>query len=104
MGVTDVAHIYPELGASIFFAGVDLLLKQSFFSGNTGFKGGSVYVTSCSLDIKQNVLITECLFKKNRGNVGGAINFSVNLKFINAVVAYTVFVSNIGKSIQYIFF
>lgn len=99
MGVTDVAHIYPELGASIFFAGVDLFLKQSFFSGNTGFKGGSVYVTSCSLDIKQNVLISESIFEKNRGNVGGAINFSVNLKIIDVTIILSIFKENNGKSL-----
>lgn len=99
MGVTDVSHLYPELGASVFFAGVDLLVDQSYFFGNTGFKGGCIYVTSCILDLKQNVLISETMFKNNRGNVGGAINLSINLKVIDTSIIFCVFQGNNGKSI-----
>lgn len=103
-GLPDIAEINPEIGGILYFEGVELLINRSCFIGSMGFKGGAIYVAPYNGEIKQNVLITECCFKKNRGNVGGAINFSVNLKFIDAIVAFTVFASNIGKSKDIIYF
>lgn len=98
MGVNDIAQLNPELGAAVYFGGVNLFINKSYFSGNTGFKGGALYLTSYILDIKQNVLISECIFNKNRGNVGGAINFSINLKIIDIAIIWCIFKNNIGKS------
>lgn len=97
-GLPDIASLNPEVGGVLYFAGVSLLLNQSFFRGGTGFKGGAVYLTAYELDVQQSVLITECYFKINHGNVGGAINYSINLKVLDAIILYCVFIGNIGKS------
>lgn len=97
-GLPDIANLNPELGGALYFAGVSLLINQSFFFGGTGFKGGAVYLTSYASDIKQSAVITECYFQNNRGNLGGAINFSTNLKNIDALIIFGVFFGNIGKS------
>lgn len=98
MAVDDIAQVNPELGASIYFAGVNLIVNSTYFEGNTGFKGGAIYLTTCPLEIKQNILITESKFNKNRGNFGGAINFSIYLKAIDAIIIYCIFSGNYAKS------
>ena len=98
-GLPDIAEIGPEIGGSLSFQGVNMVVNSSCFIGGTGFKGGAIYVNSYSTAVHQYVLISECYFKGNRGNAGGAINFSINLKWIDAVVAFCVYIANIGKSI-----
>ena len=99
-GLPDIVQLNPELGGTLSFQGLNLIVNRSCFIGGTGFKGGAIYVNSYVTDIHQNVLISECYFKANRGNVGGAINFSINLKTIDAVIAFCIFVANIGKSLN----
>ena len=98
MGVEDISQLYPELGASISFQGGILLVNVSVFLNNTGFKGGAIYVSSyISDDIKQEVTILHSYFKGNRGNLGGAINLSFNLRTIDIVLFSCIFHSNMGK-------
>lgn len=97
-GLPDIANLNPEVGGALYFAGVSLLLNQSFFRGGTGFKGGAIYLTGYTFETKQSALITECYFHLNRGNVGGAINYSTNLKSLDALIIFCVFFGNIGKS------
>lgn len=97
-GVPDIAQLNPEIGGILYFQGVNLTINVSCFIGGTGCKGGALYITSYSTEIIQNVIITESYFKGNRGNVGGAINFCIDLKIINATIDSCIFVSNIGKS------
>lgn len=97
-GLPDIAELNPEIGGNVYFSGLRLLINQSVFIGGTGFKGGAIYVTAYSSENYQNVLISDCLFKRNRGNVGGVINFSIFLKWIDAIINSCVFISNIGKS------
>ena len=103
LGVSDIAQLNPENGGILYFEGVNMLINVSCFIGSTGFKGGAIYVTSYALEINQNVLISECYFKENRGNVGGVINFCINLDWIDAVITFCVFVANLGKSKKIIF-
>lgn len=103
-GLPDIAELNPEIGGILYFEGVSLFINRSCFIGGTGFKGGAIYITSNTMDLKQNVLIFESYFKKNRGNVGGAINFSVNLKMIDAIINFCLFISNLGKSIFFFSF
>lgn len=98
MAVSDVAQLNPELGASIYFQGLNLDVRISCFIGNTGFKGGAIYLTNYIQDFLQKIFISHCYFKGNRGNVGAAINFSINLKIIDALIFFCYFHSNIGKS------
>ena len=98
-GVPDIAQLNPELGASIYFQGVNLFINRSFFKNNTGFKGGALYIVTTPLNLHQNVLITECNFNGNRGNVGASINFSIYLRNITSTINSSIFYSNIGKSI-----
>ena len=104
LGFSDIAQLNPENGGILYFEGVNMLINVSCFIGSTGFKGGAIYVTSYALEINQNVLISECYFKENRGNVGGVINFCINLDWIDAVITFCVFVANLGKSKKKIFF
>ena len=103
LGFSDIAQLNPENGGILYFEGVNMLINVSCFIGSTGFKGGAIYVTSYALEINQNVLISECYFKENRGNVGGVINFCINLDWIDAVITFCVFVANLGKSKKIIF-
>ena len=100
MGLTDIAQLNPELGASVYFQGVNMFINRSCFKYNTGFKGGALYITSSALERQQTVSIVESYFKGNRGNVGGGINFSIYLKRINSTIISSIFHSNSGKSIQ----
>ena len=104
LGVSDIAQLNPENGGILYFEGVNMLINRSCFIGSTGFKGGAIYVTSYALEINQNVLISESYFKENRGNVGGVINFCINLDWIDAVITFCVFVANLGKSKKNNFF
>ena len=96
--LSDIAQLNPEIGAAIYFQGVTLYVSKTYFLGNTGFKGGAIYITTYPLEANQNVIISECYFYGNRGNVGGAINFCSDLKIIDAVIVFCIFVANIGKS------
>lgn len=98
-GLPDIAEIGPEIGGSLSFQGVNMVVNGSCFIGGTGFKGGAIYINSYDTVVLQNVLICNCYFKGNSGNAGGAINFSINLKWIDAVVAFCVYIANVGKSI-----
>lgn len=98
VGLTDIAQLNPEFGASVYFKGINLLINISCFKYNTGFKGGAIYITSTSLDIEQSVSIFESYFKGNRGDVGGVINFSIYLQRINSTITSSIFHSNSGKS------
>ena len=98
----DIAQINPEIGGVLFFAGVNLFINISVFIGNTGFKGGAIYITTYDSNIIQNILIFESYFKGNRGNVGGAINFCINLISINAVISFCIINANLGKSNEFI--
>lgn len=102
MKVPDIAQINPEIGASIFFQGLNLFINITVFIGNTGFKGGAIYLSDYFWDLHQNVYIVNCYFKGNRGNVGAAINLSIYLKFIDTLLLYCIFHSNIGKSINFL--
>ena len=102
-GLPDIAELNPEVGGSLSFQGVTMVVNRICFMGGTGFKGGAIYVNSYITDVHQYVLISESYFKGNRGNVGGAINFSINLNWIDAVVAFCVYVANVGKSINLYF-
>ena len=104
MGVSDIAQINPEVGGVLYFQGVSLNVNNSFFEGNTGFKGGALYITPYNSDVQQDILIYESYFKGNRGNVGGAINFSINLKMMEALIAFCIFNANNGKSRIFYFF
>ena len=99
-GLPDIAELNPEIGGSLSFQGQNMRVNISCFIGGTGFKGGAIYVNSYETDLYQTVLISESYFKGNRGNVGGAINFSINLKWIDAVIAFCIFIANVGKSTQ----
>ena len=98
-GLPDPAELNPEIGGSVSFHGAILEVNRSCFMGSTGFKGGAIYVDAYELPLTQNVLIVESYFKGNKGNVGGAVAFSIGLKWINAVINACIFISNLGKSI-----
>ena len=102
-GLPDIAELNPEIGGSLSFQGLNMIVNRSCFIGGTGFKGGAIYVNSYVTAIHQNVIISESYFKGNRGNVGGAINFSINLKWIDAVLAFCIFSLNVGKSLEFFF-
>lgn len=97
-GVDDIAMLNPEVGGNLYFSGIQLTIEKSVFLGGTGFKGGAIYITAYFIEIYQSVLISQSLFKYNRGNIGGVINFSLFLHWIDAVINSCVFISNIGKS------
>ena len=97
-GVPDVVQLNPENGGVLYFQGMNLLINRSVFIGNTGYKGGTIYITSYYFGTAQNILLTENYFKQNRGNVGGVIGFPMNLNAFDAVISFCIFVSNIGKS------
>ena len=98
-GVPDIVQLNSENGGVLYFNGLDLFIKHSVFIGNTGFKGGAIYTTLYYFENLQNVFITECYFKGNRGNEGGVINFPNTLYAINVLVSFCVFFSNIAKSL-----
>lgn len=102
-GLPDIAQVNPEMGGSIFFAGIKLTINQSIFINSTGFLGGALYITKYSIfNIKQDVLITECYFKFNRGHQGGTIGFSNSLNMIDALIVFCVFNGNEAKSKNFI--
>ena len=79
----DPAELNPEIGGALYFEGVNLLVNKSSFVGGTGFKGEpSIYVLcfQCSSKCNHNRMPIQA----KPGNVGGAINFSINLKWIDA--------------------
>ena len=97
-GLSDIAQLNPEIGGALSFEGVNMLINMSCFIANMGLEGGAIYVTSYALDVHQYVMISESYFKGNRGNVGGAIDFDINLQWIDAAIVFCVFVANSGKS------
>ena len=94
----DIAQLNPELGGAIDFEGLKLIVNQSFFVGNTGFKGGAIFLNKYYFDFEQNVIISESYFRENRGNNGAAIGFVYTLQSINAIIVDCIFISNFGKS------
>ena len=101
-GVPDVVQLNPENGGILYFQGANLYINQSFFSENTGFKGGAIFISEYAYDITQNIIISESYFKANRGNTGGVIDFPLTLVSLNAVMIFCIFNGNIAKSIEFI--
>ena len=95
----DIVQLNPENGGVLYFQGVNLLINRSVFIGNTGYKGGAIYITTYYFDVLQNIMFTQSCFKANRGSEGGVINFPLNLNSINAVISFCIFISNIAKSL-----
>ena len=96
--VPDIVQLNPEFGGVLYFQGQNLLINRSVFIGNTGYKGGAIYITSNYFESQQNVVLTESYFKANRGNLGGVINFPMTLNSINALISFCIFIANIARS------
>lgn len=98
-GLPDIAQVNQEIGGCFYFAGMKLIANRSIFINSTGFKGGAIFLTHYSIaNTKQDVMITECYFKLNRGNFGGALSFPQYLQNIDILVIFCVFSGNFGRS------
>lgn len=103
----DIAQLNPEIGGSISFMGKNLIVNKSIFLNGTGFRGGSIYISSLFYysfnKIQQNVVIVESLFLRNRGNFGGAVFFSKYCIWIDILFIFCIFTENKAFSKKYIF-
>ena len=96
----DIAQLNPELGGALDFEGLNLIVNRSFFNGNTGFKGGAIFLNKYYFEFEQKVIIVESYFKENRAFNGAAIGFFDSLKAINAIILDCIISSNFGGAIS----
>lgn len=87
------------MGSCFEFKGTNLLVSDSYFSSNSGYFGGAIFIFGDE-NTAANCLFERSIFTKNLADFGGSFGFSIRLHYLNIIVTNCYFFENLATGLD----